>query len=369
MDDEFYEATEDIATDVENDEDEVDTDYDDTTYDYYDDEIYDDSIYDDDVYADESLYDYDYDYYDDDLYDYEYDYGYDELYEDDDWYYDYYDEGYAGYFDEGDDGLYDYSYRYYDYDNDGLYDAYTAFYDWDEDGLYEDSDYYAFNEAATGQQQQAQQQQAQQQQPQSARQQTVSGRIQAIKQVSVRDTQHIVVRIKRSEGKTVTADLGPVDELYLYDLGVGDPISVRGPVSSVGKAKVLVAQWMKANGETTEIERQRRSYGGQIASTKKVTVRGRQHLIAMVKTNRSGRKRVADLGPAKSLQLQLKQGDSVTMEAVPVKVQNQKMLLAQSVSHDGKTVQIDRRKTNSGQTQGNNSQRRRNNNQRQGNNQ
>lgn len=323
-DDENYQAADDVGQDFDND--------------YYDDAVIDDSIYDvGAAFEDNESELIDSDPYLDELSDY----GYDDYYDDDDWYFDYYDDQYATYHDLDDDGLYDYTFRYYDFDNDGWHDAYVTYYDWDDDGFYEDINYYSLNTYAGSQEQR---QQAQSKKPQSSREQTVSGTIKNVKMTTVRDTQHMIVQIQREEGDKVIADLGPSLQLTSFDLAQGDPVSVRGPISKVGNRPVLIGQWIKANGEESDLYRSKLIHRGKVKSTKQIDVHGQKTLVAMLNTNRSGRNRVVDLGPAKKLKGKLSKGQEVIVNAIPARVKNTPVLMAQSISIDDKQYEIDRGK-------------------------
>jgi hypothetical protein len=57
-----------------------------------------------------------------------------------------------------------------------------------------------------------------------------------------------------------------------------------------------------------------------------------------------GRNRIAvDLGPAKRLGTEIKPGMTLTFTAVPVKVSDRRMMLAQTIRRDGRSIPIDRR--------------------------
>ncbi|REK10459.1 MAG: hypothetical protein DWQ37_16370 [Planctomycetota bacterium] len=258
---------------------------------------------------------------------------------DDGSFYDYYDYGASdGY------GLYDPTYRsgfrYYDFDGDGTYDAYAAWADWDADGLFEDYEYYSF--ADDSEESSKSKQQAQQEAPTSAKAAELTGPIGFTKEVDVRGKKHLVVSVKQ-DGKSIAADLGPIDRLSEENqkLKTGDEITVKGIQSKVGDKHVVLAQQLNAHGEQTTIDRSSKQLQGQVVETRKAKIAGTQHLIAMVE-NDEGKKVAVDFGPADRLDMELAKGDELTFTGVPVKIRTKRMLMAHSLEHDGKTVQIKR---------------------------
>lgn len=271
--------------------------------------------------------------------------------DDDDWYYDYYDPTPYTYYDEGDDGLYDYGSRYYDYDNDGTYDAFASYSDWDGDGIYEDYDYYSFTDTGSDKQKQ----QAKQQASRESRQQAVSGTIQKTKLVKVRGgKQHIVAAIQpqqQQQGQSDQAliiDLGNADDLKDVNPKLGDKITVKGPKAQVGKQAVVLAKSVEMNGQTKQINRDPRSITGKVLSTHKAKIRGREHLMAMVETTQKDKaqKIAVDLGPADRLKMDVNKGSSLTFSGFPVKVKDKSLMVARSVKKDDQFVQINRQPSN-----------------------
>ena len=140
-------------------------------------------------------------------------------------------------------------------------------------------------------------------------------------------------------------DLGRADDLQDWDLKEGDQIAVSGLKTHVGDKTVLLAQSVKSGNNSTKIDRQRQKIEGQVASTHKTKIRGRQHLIAMLKPNgQQDDKLAVDLGPADKLKVEVKEGTKLTFRGVPVKVNNRKLMMAQAVQDQGEWKQIDRRK-------------------------
>lgn len=277
----------------------------------------------------------------------------------DNWFYDYYDYGNDSY-DKFRNGLYLSGMRYYDYDNDGTYDAFASWHDRDADGLYDDYNFYTLSEdspeskqksnetkksqgkqkqPAQGQAQQREQQ-AQQEVPKSSRSVTISGEVEATKKVNVRGNEHLVAAIKH-DGKSMPIDLGRADQLKDVKLDSGQKVTASGMKLVVGDKSILLVRTLDVNGKQVQIDRQRRQFHGEVVSTRKAKVVGREHLIAIVKGDK-GNKVAVDFGPADKLNVDIAAGQQLTFSGAPVKVKNKSMLMANSIQHDGQTVPIDR---------------------------
>lgn len=367
-DNETWDANSETGVDFDSDWDYQTSDYD--TYDYDDPYTYDTEDY----YTDNSYYDYNYDYddpyvydsgdyydavtdtnssdydYDDpytydsgdyyaDASDYSYGYGYNSLYDSDDWFYDYYDDGYTYYSDFDNDGLYDYNYRYYDWDNDGFYDAYSTYSDWDNDGIFDDYNYYSLNDVGGSDQSR---QKAQEQAFKQGTDQRISGDVQQVKRVSTKDSRHLLVQVERQNGQALFVDLGPANKLSNFDISEGDRISVRGPISKVGQKQLMIAQELRANNQSTQIERDRRKFTGQVDGVRTIDSRGQKNRLVSLSTD-AGKRMLVDLGPASQLDADLSQGDKVTISGPMAKVKDQKVVLAQLLTHNGEEFEIDRR--------------------------
>ena len=261
--------------------------------------------------------------------------------DDDNWFYDYYDGVYDYSYYNDDTTLYESVTKYYDYDNDGSNDAFATWYDWDSDGYYEDYNYFTFNEAGDEQQKG----QTKQQSPKESRQYQITGTIEKMKDVQVRNNTHSVVTLN-AKGKSAFVDLGPANELKELNLNKGDKIAVAGPKAPVGKTSILIAQQVQSGNREIDVHRQNRQIDGKVASTHESKIRGKQHLIAMVETGKS-RKVAVDLGVADKLDTQIQQGAELSFNGVPVKVKDRKLIVADEVIQDGERIKIDRRQQKS----------------------
>ncbi len=300
IDDETYDGSEDVASDS-------DSDWDDNYYTTYD-----------------------------GWNDYPYTYGYNDTYADDDWFYDYWDEGYSTYVDSDGDGNYESSSTWYDFDGDGYYDAHYTYYDTDDDGVYDSTNANQFQPVSD-----SNQQQAKNDRPDNARSKKVKGNVANTKKVLVRDTKHLVVEIKPESGKRCFVDLGPADELGGKEIGEGQTLQARGPEVKVGDKKVIVAQQMTLNGKSTQIDRKRETLSGEVADTKRMKVRGKEHLIAILATGQD-KKTMVNLGEAQSLKVKPSQGNRLRVTGVPVKVGDRRILMANKGSVRGNEFEVTR---------------------------
>ncbi|WP_447978293.1 hypothetical protein [Candidatus Nitrospira bockiana] len=188
----------------------------------------------------------------------------------------------------------------------------------------------------------------------------VSGEIERLKKVSVRGsrTEHLVALIRTEPGFPVFADLGPSHALKEWELRTGDEIAVRGPVGRVSGRRVLFAQQMRIYGETVSIARggqvgdargpraRVREVQGQVEAAKELKLRGseRKHLVARIKTD-EGTRMAVDLGDRHDLQgLSIKDGQEIAAKGPVIRLGDKPLLVAQEVTADGKTAQIDRKK-------------------------
>lgn len=259
------------------------------------------------------------------------DYGY--ASQDNDWFYDYYDDGHRTY-DDTSLTVYD------DIDDDGLYDSYAYYGDLDNDGLYEDYNYYWLNpdvsETQEGQEAETSAQQRQKQMKSSPMQ--LSGKVQESKTVTVRDRKHSVAMVQTQQGQTVAVDLGAADKA---NVSKGDQLTVKGHVTKVGDKALFIAESAEMQSGTKQINRDGRQYTGTIEKTKKVDVRGDEHLLAKVNTE-DGKTMMVDLGSSQQPWINVQKGQKVTVQGVPAKIKDRVLLMAQKVTKDGQTRKVAR---------------------------
>jgi hypothetical protein len=87
--------------------------------------------------------------------------------------------------------------------------------------------------------------------------QTISGRILRTKDVEVWNTDVLVAQLETSNGRRVIVELGPVDELRENQVRIrkGEPITVRGNFIYIANLPLLIADSLRANGQSTRIDR------------------------------------------------------------------------------------------------------------------
>lgn len=285
-------------------------------------------------------------------------YGFTDGDDDDDWYYDYYDPTPYTYYDYDSNEMYDYGSQYFDYDNDGIYDAFSSYIDSDSDGEYENYNYYTLTDSGK------QRQRSQSQPLRESRQQTVSGKIQKTKLVSLRGgKKHVVVAIQpqqqpqqqsQQKEQLIIADLGPAAELEKLNPELGDTITVKGPKARVGDKTIVLARSIEADGQTTQVTRDARSLSGKVLDTHTVTLRGQEHLMAMVESTQTQKKRkmAVDFGPINRLTIDINEGNELTFSGFPVKLKDKVLVVAQSVQKGDQIDLINRNPTDpAGQAQ------------------
>lgn len=247
-----------------------------------------------------------------------------------DWFYDYYDDGYLSWNDR-------YYTSYYDIDDDGLYDAMASYADTDGDGLYEDFDYVAFNDA--GQDQQTRNSAQSEQKRLRSSTIELNGKIAKTKKVSVRDRQHVVAMLQRSDGQAVAVDMGRAEGLP--EIKAGTDVTATGHALRVGDKIILVATKAQLSDQEVQIDRSSSKLSGTVERTKKVTIKGKEHAFAKINTA-NNKSALVDLGLS-SADNWLKEGQKITIQGVPTKVNDRVLLMARQFTPEGgETMKIDR---------------------------
>ncbi len=265
------------------------------------------------------------------------DYGYaDDTADSDRWFYDYYDDGSRSWR--------SHSYTIYnDSDDDGVYDSFSYYYDADNDGLFEDYTYYSFDKSGDDNQKAKAAAQSHQKDLASSRQQ-ISGTVDRTKMVNVRGRQHLLAHVKTNDGGALAVDLGPQQDKL--QLAQGDTLTATGHRVKVGDQPLLIASEAQAKNADLKIDRNGRKYSGTVASTREVTIQNQQHLLAKVKTD-NGKSMLVDLGAKDQLSNAPKEGAKLTVQGVPVKVNDRVVLMARTLQQDGKKTEIQRSRKSS----------------------
>lgn len=249
---------------------------------------------------------------------------------DDDWFYDYYDDG-SGFWDSK-------TYSYYmDSDDDGLYDAFAFYSDNDGDGFYEEYDFYSFDIDSKNQDE-AKKQAQQRQKEMKSTLMKVSGKVASAKTVKVHGREHLFAHVETDKG-SIPVDLGT--KTSQMKLSQGDPLTATGHLLKVGEKTLFVADQAQLPSGSQEIERKGRQFQGTIEKLKTVDIRGQKHQLAKINT-KEDKTLMVDLGPQGSQDLDIKQGQQVTVDGVVAKVKDRVLLLARKVTQGEKTTKIAR---------------------------
>lgn len=267
-------------------------------------------------------------------------FGFDKEDKENDWFYDYYDTGYTWNRDENQDSMYERSGRFIDRNNDGYYDVYWVFIDSDKDGYFDRQGEYEFNQSegtrSAGQVQNAGM-------SRMARAMAVEGEIKRTKKASVHGTEHMLVELEAQGGRTIVADLGPVAPLRSSQsaLTEGRPITVHGALTQVGDKSMLAADRAVIAGRTIQIDRSGRSFSGTVQGVHETQIRGESHVMAVVKQGEKNY--LVDLGPSSTLQLKPSEGQKLSVQGVPVRAKDGKVVVfATGVGREGTMRSIDR---------------------------
>jgi len=194
---------------------------------------------------------------------------------------------------------------------------------------------------------------------------SIGGQIARIKQVEVRPAGDKVIAlfVDTGNGQHQIVDVGPALNWRSHTLRVGEQINVRGPVVTLGDARVLLASEVYAGAEIFPITRvaataapvavaaagypvadQMVKVDGRIEALRTVALAGKpgEHLLADI-VNRRGEMQVVDLGPPAALwRADLKQNDSIRVEGQQMSINNRPMLLALQINKNGLPYMIDR---------------------------
>ena len=259
---------------------------------------------------------------------------------DDSWFYDYYDDGSSQ--QSNQNGMTWFS-LYQDTNDDGVYDSYTRYRDTDNDGIYDAFTFYSFD--SSGDQNQKGKSEAQNKQKElSSKTEQISGKIDRIKTVDVRGRDHIVAFVRGDDGKATPVDLGVKQDSST--LSQGDKLTASGHRMKVGDKSILIATKAKTKSSDLTIDRNGRKYTGKVSSTREVNVQGQKHLLAKVKTD-NGKSMLVDLAPKDDLSNTPNEGDQVTVQGVPVKVNDRIVLMARTLGEGENQTEIKREQAKS----------------------
>lgn len=264
------------------------------------------------------------------------DYGYDDAgEEDDDWFYDYYDDGFGVWIERKGPSSYA---VYDDSDDDGLYESFAVFTDQDDDDVYDDYTYFGFDRVDSDQAEPQRRQARWRQKDTSGQKLSVDERVQRTKLIDVRGKRHLFALVETDQGKL------PVDLGWQHDpqiLSAGDRLSATGHRLKVGDKTLLVASQARSPAGDLSIDRSGNTFSGKLTSTRTVEVMGTEYLLAKLTTD-EGKQLLVDMGPATDLGNVPGPREQVTVQGVPVKVDDRIVLMAKGFKHDGNPQPISR---------------------------
>lgn len=179
----------------------------------------------------------------------------------------------------------------------------------------------------------------------------LKGEITDLRSVEFGQTKHQMATVKTDRENKVVVDLGARDELS-PELNVGQRISARGTLAKAGDKTVFVATELTRNGKNYSVSRrfkddrvqspQQRQVSGTIKSVSKADVRENTRQMITLRTEH-GDSVLVDLGKRDQLKVDLEQGQNLTVQGVPVKLEGRRMIMATKVMHQDKAYQIDRK--------------------------
>lgn len=174
-----------------------------------------------------------------------------------------------------------------------------------------------------------------------SREQSITGRVQKTKRVSVTDNRNLVVELNKQNGGRCLVDLGAVGDLSDLNIEQDDRISIQGPTIKVGDRRILLAQQLTMNGETQQISRSTSQFKGTIVDSRTATVQGQDHQMVVLDVN--NKNRLVDLGPGSALSdLDLQEDEQITVFGPKVKVQDRVVVLAQRIKQGDQILQVSR---------------------------
>jgi ribosomal protein L21 len=176
------------------------------------------------------------------------------------------------------------------------------------------------------------------------------GQIQSTKWVQLPGLQHqmLAALVRTDGGRQWLVNLGTEAELEHLSLHKGDRISVRGRSFFISGQPVLLAEQVRAHGQTAAIEQAQETplstqqVRGQIVRTQQIQLPGLRSPVevALVKAD-NGRRWLVALGTEQDMEnVQLNKGDQVSIRGPVLQVGNRRFLIGQQLRAHGETVQL-----------------------------
>lgn len=227
-----------------------------------------------------------------------------------------------------------------DYDHDGRYDTIETIYLYDLERARQQSQARSRQKHRDGQFANSQRSQQMLQ---------VRGEIQSLERKQMMDSnqKNVVAKLKDEQQRIATVCLGPGSKVKQLQLSEGDTIQAHGQRARIDGRPVLMAQKVKANGQTIQNQMNRQQQRlkrlkGEVVSTRKANFDGRdgQYLVARVNTDEQGTQQI-NLGPAKKLsELNISEGTEVRVLAREGRINNRPAMIAEVVRANNHSVDV-----------------------------
>lgn len=267
------------------------------------------------------------------------------------WFYDYYTVSPTYYVPQGAD-RYSSAVRYFDRDDDGVFESQSYYRDSDDDGRYDEYDQLDFYASPAQPSSQPSRPgveataeatteatatriegtvTSEYQGPEDSRRHRLAGEIAMTKMAKVQNQEHLVVALRGADGATPAIDLGPAAQMQGKRIEVGTQIVAFGPLQPVGDKQLLVADTVQiADGQEIQINRSfGQTYSGEIVDIKTMPINNTDYYMAVV--NIDGERQLVDLGPTTSYKVALKPSTRITLQGVPVRTSDHRVILAQQI--------------------------------------
>jgi hypothetical protein len=160
----------------------------------------------------------------------------------------------------------------------------------------------------------------------------------------------MVGMVKTDQGQQSLVCFGPREDLENVQISQGQPLTIEGPVFHIGGKKLVLAQRLRADGQTVDINQQFRpekqgnsqQVRAQIMETRQIELPGisKQLMVALVKSDQ-GRNFLVCLGPADRLgDLRLRQGEQISTQGPCFRFEGHRFVMARQVNANGQTIQV-----------------------------
>lgn len=167
--------------------------------------------------------------------------------------------------------------------------------------------------------------------------------VQALQIVQIKRVEHVVVQVEDESGARTPVDLGRTTPTSPLTIAAGDLLKARGPLVRSGEKSVLLAGKARVNGLPRVNRRVSLDVDGVVALTRVTEVRGREHLLVLVRNDTKDGTWLVDLGPRTALNgLDLATGDEVSLDGSLCRREDLRFLLTSVIEYDDKRIEIDR---------------------------